>query len=50
MVHNNVHNAFHPNLMFLSCGNNLLIVWDPSSVLVWSIRVKNMFMFHDVSV
>ena len=50
IIHNNVHNAFHPNLMFLSCGNDLLIVCDPSGVLVWSICVKNMFMHHDISV
>ena len=50
MVHNNVHKAFHPKLMFLSCGNNLLIIRDPSGVWVWSICVKkNMFMLHDVS-
>ena len=44
MVHNNVQNAFHPNLLFLSFGNSLLIVRNPSGVLVWSICVKNMFM------
>ena len=50
MVQNNVHSALHPNFMFLSCGNNLLIVLDPSGVLVWCICVKNMFMLYDVSV
>ena len=45
MVHNNVQNAFHPNLLFLSCGNNLLIVRDPSGVLVWSICVKTCSYF-----
>ena len=50
IVHNNVHKAFHPNLMFLSCGHHLLIVRDPSSVGDWSVCVNNMFMLHDVSV
>ena len=50
MVHTNLHNAFRPNLMFLSCGNNFIIVCDPAGVLVWFICVKNMFMLHDVSV
>ena len=45
MVHNNVHNAFYPNLMFLSFGNNLLIVRDPSGVLVWSICVRTCSCF-----
>ena len=40
MVRNNVHNAFHSNLLFLSCGNNLLIVRDTSGVLVWTNYVK----------
>ena len=40
MVHTHVHKAFHPNLMFLSCGNNLLIVRDPFGVGVWSVCVK----------
>ena len=48
MVHNNVHSAFHSNLLFLSCGNYLPIVRDPSGVLVCTIRVKNMFMLHDI--
>ena len=40
MVHNNVQNAFHSNLLFLSCRNNLLIVRHPVGVLVWSICVQ----------
>ena len=47
---NTVHNAFHSNLLFQSCGNNLLIVRDPSGILVWSICVKDMFMLHDIRV
>ena len=30
MVHDNVHSAFHPNLLLLYFGNNLLIVRDHS--------------------
>ena len=48
---NNVHNAFHSNLLFPSCGNNLLIVRDPSGVLVLVyLCKKNMFMLHDIRV
>ena len=46
IVHNNVHKAFHPNLMFLSCGNNLLIVCDPSGVGDWSVCVKTCSCFR----
>ena len=45
IVHNNVHKAFHPNLMFLSCGNNLLIVRDRSGVGEWSVCVKTCSCF-----
>ena len=45
IVHNNVHKAFYPNLMFLSCGNNLLIVRDPSGVGDWSVCVKTCSFF-----
>ena len=50
IVHNNVHKALYPNLLFLSCVNHLLMVRDPSGVGDWSVCVKNMFMLHDVSV
>ena len=40
MVDNNLHNAFTPNLMFISCGNSLLIVRDPSGVGICSVCVK----------
>ena len=50
IVHNNVHKAFHPNVMFISCGNNVLIVRDPSSVFCFVHLCKNMFMLYDVSV
>ena len=45
MVHNNVHTAFHHNFMFLSCGNNLIIVHDPSGDWVWSVCVKTCSCF-----
>ena len=45
IVHNNVHKAFHPNLMFLSCGNNLPIVRDPSGDGEWSVCVKTCSCF-----
>ena len=44
IVHNNVHKAFHPNLMFLSCGNNLLIVRDPSGVGSVCVKTCSCFM------
>ena len=37
--------TFHPNLMFLSCGTNLLIVRYPSGVGDWSIYVKTCSSF-----
>ena len=45
MVHNNVHNAFNPNLMFLSCGNSLLNLRDLSGVGIWSVCVKTCSCF-----
>ena len=45
MIRNNVHNVFDSNLLFLSCGTNLLIVRDPSGVLVGTICVKTCSCF-----